>query len=367
MPSSPTAAEGTPDSAVPLQRPTKRPSPATLALLRQYLGLHDQTDAQSESTPVLEPIFVAIDVEAYERATSKVTEVGIATLDSRTLLSPPATASDWTNRIHTKHYIIEEHKHLINKRFVKGCPDKFQFGRSRHVPLSQMRSIFRDNFSIKDESIAASPGKEPLRDIVLVGHEMPRLVGLVDTQKLAVALALPNGLQTLLNAIGEKPEYLHNGGNDANWTMQSALFLALYGSVFPEPTSMAIARQVRAEKIRIQEEKQAIKKQKAQEVREAEQGLRSPSEEVEKQKAQKLREAKQALRSQSEEVKEQMERTEVAVDQPTQAEGKGKKKLDPATLRLKKRTVIRERIQLSKQSRPKERPAKDNKPKDSKP
>ncbi|OMP88579.1 hypothetical protein BK809_0005298 [Diplodia seriata] len=374
MPSSPKAAEGTPDSAVPLQRPTKEPSPATLALLRRYLGLHNQTDPQSESTPVLEPIFVAIDVEAYERETSKITEVGIAKLDSRTLPSPPATASDWTNKIHTQHYIIEEYQHLLNKRFVKGCPDKFQFGRSRIVPLLRMRSILRDNFTIKDENIAASPGKEPLRDIVLVGHDvggdlkwmsqlgfplaqMPRLAGLVDTRKLTVTLNLPNGLEKLLHALGEKPEYLHNGGNDANWTMQSALLLALYGSVFPEPTSMAIARQVREEKMRIQEKKQAAMKQRAQEVREAK----------EKQKPQKLREAKQALRSQSEGVEKQMEQKELAVDQPTQAGGKRKSKLDPLELRWKKRAVIRERIQLSKQSRPKERPAKDNKPKDSKP
>lgn len=75
-------------------------------------------------------VFICVDVEAYERNSYQITEIGIATLDTRDLkfLSPGRGGVNWREMIRARHFRIKEHKHLINKDFVHGCPDRFEFG-----------------------------------------------------------------------------------------------------------------------------------------------------------------------------------------------------------------------------------------------
>jgi len=75
-------------------------------------------------------VFVCVDVEAYERNTKLVTEIGIATLDTRDLASvvPGERGANWMSCIRARHFRINEHKHLNNVEFVAGCADKFEFG-----------------------------------------------------------------------------------------------------------------------------------------------------------------------------------------------------------------------------------------------
>ena len=75
-------------------------------------------------------VFVCVDVEAYERNTKLVTEVGIATLDTKDLASlvPGEGGASWMSCIRARHFRINEHKHLNNVDFVAGCADKFEFG-----------------------------------------------------------------------------------------------------------------------------------------------------------------------------------------------------------------------------------------------
>lgn len=90
-----------------------------------------------------EPIFIAIDVEAFERPPNQITEVGVATLDTRNLkdVSPGKHGEGWQGAIRARHFRIAEYKHLINKDFVEGCPEQFEFGKSE--------VIGRDNISSK--------------------------------------------------------------------------------------------------------------------------------------------------------------------------------------------------------------------------
>lgn len=302
QPSSKKAAEETPRPAKRsrYERKQDQMHPATLSLLRQYLGLEDKTNSVFNSATPLDPVFIAIDVEAFEYATQKVTEVGIAVLDTRELPAfPNASASEWAEKIRTHHHIIQEHRHLRNKRFVKGCPENFMFGESNVTPLIKMRDILKLAFTPADPSA----GENCLRNVVLVGHDVrgdlnwiAKLgysirttnppIGLVDSQKIAKALKLPEGLATLVNALGEHPEFLHNAGNDAYWTMQSVLLLALYGSVLPEPPSMENARQIREKQIQAAKEKSDRLNAEAKRVRE--------------EKEAKEKEAKEALDRQGE-------------------------------------------------------------------
>jgi hypothetical protein len=75
-------------------------------------------------------VFVCIDVEAYERNTKLITEIGIATLDTKDLASvvPGEGGSNWMSCIRARHFRINEHKHLNNFEFIAGCADRFEFG-----------------------------------------------------------------------------------------------------------------------------------------------------------------------------------------------------------------------------------------------
>lgn len=75
-------------------------------------------------------VFVCVDVEAYERNTKLITEIGIATLDTEDITSvvPGEGGTNWISCIRARHFRINEHKHLNNVDFVAGCADRFEFG-----------------------------------------------------------------------------------------------------------------------------------------------------------------------------------------------------------------------------------------------
>jgi hypothetical protein len=75
-------------------------------------------------------VFVCVDVEAYERNNSQITEIGFATLDTEDLKSlvPGEGGTNWLSVIRARHFRINEYKHLKNTEFVDGCADRFEFG-----------------------------------------------------------------------------------------------------------------------------------------------------------------------------------------------------------------------------------------------
>ena len=102
-----------------------------------------------------EPIIISIDIESYERAHSLITEIGISTLDTLDLASiaPGDGASNWMEHIRSRHFRIKGREHLINKDFVTGHPDEFQFGDSEFVSLANagtaIDSCFEWPFSVQ--------------------------------------------------------------------------------------------------------------------------------------------------------------------------------------------------------------------------
>ena len=78
-------------------------------------------------------VFVCVDVEAYERNTHQITEIGIATLDTKDLesLNSGDGGVNWWQMIRARHFRINEYKHLNNTEFVDGCADRFEFGYSQ--------------------------------------------------------------------------------------------------------------------------------------------------------------------------------------------------------------------------------------------
>lgn len=75
-------------------------------------------------------VFVCVDVEAYERSSKVITEIGIATLDTLDLIDlvPGEGGKNWMEKIRPRHFRINENKHYVNSDFVAGCADRFEFG-----------------------------------------------------------------------------------------------------------------------------------------------------------------------------------------------------------------------------------------------
>ncbi|KAE9379176.1 hypothetical protein N431DRAFT_397291 [Stipitochalara longipes BDJ] len=197
-------------------------------------------------------VFVCVDVEAYERNTKLVTEVGIATLDTQDLTSvvPGEGGANWMSCIRARHFRINEHKHLNNVEFVAGCADKFEFGASEFINLKDaphiIASCFKHPFS-KPEETAFSHEDQPKRNIVLVGHDIGadinflqtigynvhNLSNLLETADTAFMWrylkreANPRNLGSILAELGIIGWNLHNAGNDAVYTLQAMVAIAI--------------------------------------------------------------------------------------------------------------------------------------------
>jgi hypothetical protein len=102
-----------------------------------------------------EPIIVSIDLESYERNHGLITEIGISTLDTLDLIAEPPgrVGANWMKHIRSRHFRIKDREHYVNKDFVRGHPEAFQFGESEFVSLENagkaVDSCFEWPFSVQ--------------------------------------------------------------------------------------------------------------------------------------------------------------------------------------------------------------------------
>ena len=109
--------------------------------VQRYLGLRgrvtgkDQLAVVDLSQPMINApesavLFVAIDVEAWERNQNLITEVGIAMLDTTEILgtAPGDGGQNWFPFIRARHIRVKENSWAENSRYVHGCADRFSFG-----------------------------------------------------------------------------------------------------------------------------------------------------------------------------------------------------------------------------------------------
>ena len=209
-------------------------------------------------------VFICVDVEAYERGHNTITEIGISTLDTRDLVNipPGEDGKGWRDVIRSRHFRIREYAHLINKDFVAGCADRFEFNNNQSEWISIkdapqtvaacFRSPFSANLNGTPESHqtpttqAAAPAPEK-RNIILLGHDITQditylqtlgynplnlsnLLEILDTASLYRALLRdnnPRSLGAVLLDLGIAGWNLHNAGNDAAYTLQAMIGIAM--------------------------------------------------------------------------------------------------------------------------------------------
>ncbi|KAH6642476.1 hypothetical protein C7974DRAFT_409031 [Boeremia exigua] len=258
---------------------------------QRYLGLRPNADANSVNPnsppPAIDPslpvpfafdqsvVFVCVDVESYERAHHKITEVGITTLDTRELatVAPGADGENWRRLIRARHFRIRDHMHLVNSEFVQGCPDRFYFGESTVIPLSEAPTHVAACFS-PPFGAHHSNGVESVlelmrgldlnerRNIIFLGHDTLgdvkylqnlgydplKLENLLEALDTAVMYRVwrrelnPTRLGTILNEFDIAGHGLHNAGNDAAYTMQAMLAICVRDACMRESPELESMR-----------------------------------------------------------------------------------------------------------------------------
>ncbi|KAI6917285.1 hypothetical protein KC332_g18507, partial [Hortaea werneckii] len=250
------------------------PKPASsrdLEAVQQMLGLQpNPTSCKGSPTPIKDPIFVCIDCEAFEHNHSKITEIGVAVLDTREtahLHSSSDPLQAWFQKIQYAHYRPVEYARLQNKTFIQGCPEQFNFGPSTWVHLADMRRILQNIFAdptqldrAADFTLPPTTTTSPGRNIIFVAHGAgndtaylrhlsfdlsspsssssspssssssdAKIAQTLDTQTLAGSTKkTPLSLHRLCLCLNLQPVNLHNAGNDAGYTLQALLALAVH-------------------------------------------------------------------------------------------------------------------------------------------
>jgi len=194
------------------------------------------------------PVFVSIDVEAFEHNHNIITEVGISTLDttelpppqenaptrenvlkaiqdSFDLVSPPPRRSDAIiDLIKSRHFRVSEHVNMRNGQFVTDAADRFMFGDSEFVPLKQLPEkigeCFRHYDKYGEKRRVVLVGHDVRTDVdflMAVGYDVGNIAGLevIDTTCLWKAVMNDHqskGLGPMLYDLGVDSRHLHNAG-----------------------------------------------------------------------------------------------------------------------------------------------------------
>lgn len=238
-----------------------------------------------------EPIFICVDIESNERCHEQITEIGISTLDTLDLVgvAPGEGGKNWIDWIRSRHFRIKERAHIVNKEYVSGCPNSFEFGQSEFIPLKSAAKTVDQCFqppysahvppqiktrkqngqeaSVTLDNIIGEHKLRP-RNIVLVGHDIdndiaylrnlgctlftkaatrpqkspaantgggfhasqPTLLEALDTVTLFQVLkrdTCPRSLGVVLADLGLVGWNLHNAGNDARYTLEAMIRIGL--------------------------------------------------------------------------------------------------------------------------------------------
>ncbi|KAG8629662.1 hypothetical protein KVT40_003527 [Elsinoe batatas] len=210
--------------------------------------------------PLRDAVFMAIDIEAGGSDQSKITEVGIAMLDTRVIrrIPPGEGASGWTATILARHYITKDFIELENTKYVKGgtagTKRGFAYGTSEVISIGKLKNWLR--YDLGHPPYPNGEVKER-RPIILVGHGVQNdlkfletmkirlesdanVVEKIDTQDLCSYRSLPASLQTMLSNLGIDTTASHNAGNDAVRTLEALVKMVFLNTYYPKMLNDAL-------------------------------------------------------------------------------------------------------------------------------
>lgn len=179
-----------------------------------YLGLRPKAATTISLPPLdftksvpyvfnLDVVFICIDIEVHETNSKRLTEIGISTLDTAELVTQPPghRGTTWMSQMRCRHFRVADYAHIVNRRYVSGCPDKFmpKFGTSEWISVKEVPQVvaacLRPPYSepgfytphptkledcsryISKSQRSAESDDGPKRNVVLVGHDIRSDIG----------------------------------------------------------------------------------------------------------------------------------------------------------------------------------------------
>ncbi|KAM0286282.1 hypothetical protein ACHAQH_001012 [Verticillium albo-atrum] len=223
--------------------------------LRPVAGTGARTINAEEVVPHnrdMDVVFGAVDLEVAEESHGTILEVGISIFDTRDTLdiAPGVNAQKWRGLIQHHHLLVYETRFKRNHKYCHGCPEAFNFGTSETLRLAELATRVRALLAEPTAAPASDPTRRN-RTLILVGHDiasdlnylhninvnpgqLPGFLGCADTKDMHQTWrGCPSGRN--LGAVCDDLEIftrnLHNAGNDAAYTLQAMLGLAVRARV----------------------------------------------------------------------------------------------------------------------------------------
>ena len=166
--------------------------------------------------------FLSFDVEAWERNSDDILEIGFSCFDLQ------------SRRIKTTHMLIIENIARENGKYVENNKYGFIFGKSKQLYLNNALRLLQAELRSCDVLVGHSIGAD-FRFLSDYDVEFPRGLTIIDTQKMVNARKhLKNrNLTKLANELGISTKAMHNAGNDSHFTMECFLRMSNL-DYFPE-------------------------------------------------------------------------------------------------------------------------------------
>ncbi|KAL1911262.1 hypothetical protein Sste5344_003066 [Sporothrix stenoceras] len=201
--------------------------------VQRYMGIREKIDAvpyrdnapryimQSIDYSLVPPfiqedhvIFVAMDIESYEFNHGLITELGFAILDTRKLAGQPPGpgCENWLSLIEGRHLRTTEYLTMVNRDMLAIVTSILQ----PWSPNGERRNVVLVGHDIKsDIALVKNIGFHVTDDMFM---------DIVDTQFIHQYLHMKSqqaSLKSVLTDLEIEHYFLHNGGNDAMYTLQA--------------------------------------------------------------------------------------------------------------------------------------------------
>lgn len=166
---------------------------------------------------------VSIDLEEWERDQHKLTEIGIC------MYNPSHQHSALFPHIVCKHFIIKEFESKLNGRFVPDAKFKNLTGVSDVISIDNAKRALLELFTkLGPYAVMVGHGfKGDLQTLRACNIDIPESVKYIDTLTLWQAIADGNyeksSLGYIIDKLGIPNSFLHNGANDAYFTLIACL------------------------------------------------------------------------------------------------------------------------------------------------
>ncbi|VEU21869.1 DEKNAAC102872 [Brettanomyces naardenensis] len=185
-------------------------------------------------------ILVSLDIEVWERKQGELTEIGLA------LYNPRYQKHSLFPHIVSEHFVIKENYNLRNGRFVPDAKTKNITGESTIMSMDEARRSMNCLFEkLGPDTVIVGHGVNgDLTFLDSVGIHVPMELKIIDTQSLWYSIFghkhVRGSLGFILDKLSIPNAFLHNGANDAYYTLVACLMM---GS--PDIRNNAIFREKR--------------------------------------------------------------------------------------------------------------------------